>query len=325
LVSIIRGVIGRDGGTQSVWRARADVYEHSYNEVLAFLKHQDEKIGRVLTALAFLTAAGVALFALSTRPSHPLIFDKSNIDVGDFFFAVFTVSLLLSLLAILAAVDPTTQTPRFLSAGASGESIIFYSWIYKAVRNGTWLKADQDVEDLNERLARSFHRDAMELARRAEHKVSRFADSRAFVHIAIVALALLGLARIDGFDIHWRSWILASVLSGVGVLPIWDIALAMHYGFAGLASGSEPRPTDPWRLWAAVLFFLPALVAGSLLIYGEISSSGKPELVFVLYALATIFVSRFLLRYVKSPEKMVCLGVVVALIGAIPLLLFSYR
>ena len=44
-------------------RDHQDVFARSYDEVLAALKHQDDKLNRTLTALAFLTAAGVALFA----------------------------------------------------------------------------------------------------------------------------------------------------------------------------------------------------------------------------------------------------------------------
>src|SRR4051794_32943287 len=40
------------------WEKRADVFARSYDEVLAALKHQDDKLNRTLTALAFLTAGG---------------------------------------------------------------------------------------------------------------------------------------------------------------------------------------------------------------------------------------------------------------------------
>ena len=51
------------------WTGRAEIFEHSYDEVTA-LKHQDDKLNRTLTALAFLTAAGIALFALGHQDGN---------------------------------------------------------------------------------------------------------------------------------------------------------------------------------------------------------------------------------------------------------------
>jgi hypothetical protein len=281
LLGIIRRMTGLGARPPSPWKGRADVFEHSYGEVLAFLKHQDEKIGRVLTALAFLTAAGVALFVYT--PSS--------------FFAVFMGSLLLSLLAILAAVDPTTQTPRFLRRLDTHNSIIFYKSIYQNRRN--WVAVGAPVESLEEQLARSFHADALELSRRAEHKVSRFADARACVHVSVVALTLLGVSRIEGFDPHWRWWIIVGLLIAVAFTPIWDIAMAWHYGFAelGAAGGGSERAQSILLL---AVFFLPAVMAMGLLISGGFAPGHDPRLVSVSYALGSLFLSRLSLRYLKA-------------------------
>src|SRR5437764_717220 len=75
------------GSEGSEWEGRSEVFARSYDEVLAALKHQDEKLNRTLTAIAFLTAAGVTLF---TRLSgSPIRFPESRISVTAFFFVVF--------------------------------------------------------------------------------------------------------------------------------------------------------------------------------------------------------------------------------------------
>jgi hypothetical protein len=232
-------------------------------------------------------------------------------DVADFFFAAFMVSLLLALLAILAAVDPTTQTPRFLAGGEPRETILFYGSIYKALPD--WLALDTDIDVLHEKLATSFHGDAKELARRAEHKVSRFADSRAFVHVSVVSLTLLGIARIDGLDVHWRSWVVALVLAIVGLLPAWDIGMLMVYGFGGLQRTA-------WVCWTA-LFLAPAVLAAGLLIYSAAAVSPTPEFIFVGYALTSILLSRFFLRYLNR-RPMAIGSVIVTLIGFAALVLY---
>jgi hypothetical protein len=307
--------------TPSPWKGRAEVFKSSYDEVLAFLKHQDDKIGRVLTALAFLTAAGAALFLFSGHPQvHPLVFDRT-IDAADFFFAAFMVSLLFALLAILAAVDPTTQAPRFLGQAGQRETILFYGAIYKAQPN--WLAPDEDVERLNEKLAKSFHEDAQELARRAEHKVSRFADSRAFVHVSIVALTLLGIARIDGFDVRFRWWLIASLLVLVAFLPVWDIYWHRHFGFARLRTDTQKPKGKDWVIWSVVLFLAPAIVATGLLVSGGIASKNYPQLVSISYALGSLLLSRFFLRHLDTRPKMEVGSAIVTAVG-IALLAFVW-
>jgi hypothetical protein len=72
------------------WPAKAAIFEKSYDEVLTALKHQDDKLNRTLTAIAFLTAAGVTLFAnLAVKIAPPVRFPESAWNVTSFFFLTF--------------------------------------------------------------------------------------------------------------------------------------------------------------------------------------------------------------------------------------------
>lgn len=297
---------------QSPWERRSEVFRQSYTEVLLFLKHQDDKIGRLLTALAFLTAAGISLFLFSGRTQEdPLRFDEAAVDVGDFFFATFIVTLLFALLAVLAAVDPTSQTPRFLTSEPPRRTILFYGSIYMGEETG-WPADDADPDELMEMLAKSFHDDAEELARRAEHKVRRFADARAFVHVSLVSLVLLGIARIDGISSSSRWWVIASLLALIGFMPAWDMYLHRRFGFA------EIRPTLATFVWRGLLFLSPAAVAAALLASADFAPNHSPQLISVCYALSALLVSRFALRYLATTGKM-AIGVGIA--GVIGLVL----
>jgi len=44
-------------------KAKIDLAQISYDEVLDATKHQDDKVGRFLTAIAFLTTGSIALIA----------------------------------------------------------------------------------------------------------------------------------------------------------------------------------------------------------------------------------------------------------------------
>src|SRR5436190_24213148 len=96
------------------WQHSAERFEQSYGEVLAFVKHTDDKIGRLLTALAFLTASGITLFAV-TRSGHPppgLQFGHSDWRAGSIFFLLFLGGVVGALTAAFVALDPTSHTPN---------------------------------------------------------------------------------------------------------------------------------------------------------------------------------------------------------------------
>jgi hypothetical protein len=269
------------------WKGRAEVLKHSYDEVLAFIKHEDDKIGRVLTALAFLTAAGVTLFVFSSQSqTHPLLFTRPDVDAADVFFAGFMVSLLASLLFILGAVDPTSQIPGFLPHGPRRNSILFFRFIHRD-QSEHWLDSNVRLEDLDMQLAESFRNDAMELSRRALHKVERFAESRAFVHVAIITLTLLGIARVNGADVHARWYLVVGVLIGASFLPMWDIVRMAGVQMADLRG--------PW-LWRSVVFASPAAFAAFLLLADVSGVFPRMEFIFVSYAASVILVERFAIR-----------------------------
>jgi hypothetical protein len=292
---------------KSPWERRADVFRNSYTEVLLFLKHQDDKIGRLLTALAFLTAAGVSLFLFTERrEAGALQLDTPAVDAGDFFFATFIVSLLFALLAVLAALDPTSQTPNFLPRQPARRTILYYGSIY---RKAGWPEPDAEPEELDELLARSFHDDAEELARRAEHKVRRFADGRAFVHVSLVSLVLLGIARIEGLGESSRWWLVASLLATIGFLPAWDIYWHRHFGFA------DVRATLPELIRRTVVFLVPAGVAAALLASAMFAPGVRPRLLSVSYALFSLLYSRFALRYLGTKVEMAAGACTVGAIG----------
>jgi hypothetical protein len=116
---------------------REKVFEKSYDEVLLFLKHQDDKINRVLTALAFLTAAGVTLYIFSRSDTaasadFPTV---ANVEVhmDDYFFASFIIGVAVSVALALVSLDPTSFVPHFFGHHHQGaprkHSLLYYDAI----------------------------------------------------------------------------------------------------------------------------------------------------------------------------------------------------
>src|SRR4051794_3143616 len=94
---------------------RTEVFKIGYDEVLAALKHQDEKLNRWLTALAFLTAAGITIYTrVLPRTASLNHFPHSRYHVVPIFFIFFLVSTLAALIGVLGAVGPSGALPQRL-------------------------------------------------------------------------------------------------------------------------------------------------------------------------------------------------------------------
>lgn len=240
--------------------AELQVFERSYSEVLLFLKHQDDKINRVLTALAFLTAAGVALYVFG-RANPPLAFPKfadSAITADDYFFGAFLIGLFFAVSFSLVALDPTSYAPRFLDASEGSTSVLYYRAIH-AMGKADWDSALQTASI--EGLTTTFHDDARRLSHRAIHKVRRFGQANAWVQFTVVALAALGLMRLTNLSIDdkWRAT--TALLTVYTVLPLVDFAYLRGLNFPGVGSENSGwlKSRSKKAMWVLVpfLFYVP--------------------------------------------------------------------
>jgi hypothetical protein len=234
---------------QDEWVAKARVFEHSYNEVLLALKHQDEKLNRTLTALTFLTAAAVALFVnYVLKDLPPVRFPhEPTIPVTTFFFVLFLGAALFALLFALAAIGPSDTLPRLhpKKRGArQWPSLLFYVDIEG---NGEWdVYAKRPAAWLQECLARNFHEEAKTLAQRVRYKVARSRESAACLQLAILALTLLGVFSARPLSLGTRWWAAAGLMIGVMVQPIWDGVLMGEYHFKEKRPFSERGWSFTW-------------------------------------------------------------------------------
>jgi hypothetical protein len=216
------------------WQAKGMVFEKSYDEVLAALKHQDDKLNRTLTAIAFLTAAGVAIFAnIATKVPAPRFGHEPPIAVSTFFFVTFLGAVVFALVFALAAIGPSDALPRLRksSAPASEEwpSLLFYA---RMLRDPDWSKhIDRDSDWLQQCIARSYHAEALTLAQRVDYKVARSRESGACVQLAVLSLSLLGIFSVTELSLSTRWWIASSLLIAMLALPLWDGYLMYRFDF----------------------------------------------------------------------------------------------
>jgi hypothetical protein len=207
------------------YKQKKEVFEHGYQEVLAALKHQDDKLNRTLTALAFLTVAGVSLYLKLSGPGLDA-FGGAGPGAAVILFVVFLIAIALGVIITLTAIGPGRPLPNARSSGAHAElpqSLLFYALIS---RDETWdEKLDLSPEELTQELATDFHGEARSIARRVDYKVARAREANAWVQLAIVALSLMGIFSATGLSLSSRWWIVSGLLIVVLSLPFWDLWL----------------------------------------------------------------------------------------------------
>lgn len=258
------------------WKRRTDVFEQSYKEVLNALKHQDDKLGRALTAQAFLTAAGITIFT-QLGVHQILTFDGQPLRATRFFFVSFVVSIALALAFTLSAIGPSTPYRRSRGPGVRG-SLLFYASIRL---DKEWADRIEKTESipLQEMLARDFHEEAEKLSHRVHYKVTRAREAAAFVILALASLAVLGTFSLTGIGPATRWWIASGILLLFAMLPLWDIFHMQTLSF--------PEGNADWTSYS--LLFVSIALGGVLL---GVAPSQETHWLAISYMLGLILASR---------------------------------
>jgi hypothetical protein len=259
------------GVAADLWQRRRDVFEHSYREVLDALEYQDQRVARILTAISFLTAAGVALYSGVAKDQPPIRFSEWRADLPTVFFATFLVFVVLAVVFTLAAGAatrplrlPLRRSPEIKPDDQEdGEpSLLYYASISS---NKEWSEYKTRTADRLERqLATNFHDEAQLLAKRVIYKLGRSGESTLFVQLAVLSLSLLGIFSISRVSLSARWWIAAGLLLSLLAMPIWELlqmravgwrsstgsyfALSVILGATGFLMGFGPWLETRW--WA---------------------------------------------------------------------------
>lgn len=181
--------------------AKLELITKSYVEVLDATKHQDDKVGRMLTSVAFLTAATLALAALSsanfvTRRFYvsPFVLPLGLIALVVFLIGVvFTVMLLLTSLAtplrLPGMVASKRRRPVEWAGSVRGSQLYFYE--IAGLTAEEWeTKWSASAEALKKERLDSLIIETRNLADRTNTKYDRTTEAAAILSLALLAFAL---------------------------------------------------------------------------------------------------------------------------------------
>lgn len=248
-------------------KTAVDIFETSYDEVLAALKHQDDKLNRTLTALAFLTAAGVALMlnVRNVEGEIPMTLGNGP-EAADVAFVVFFSAVVVALALALAAIGPSSPL-SFPRTPGTPHSLLFWGEIERDDEWDAWLA--KDAADLEREYLGDLHGETKRIAQRTRYKMTRARESSAFVHLAIVCLGLIGIFGTGALSEQARWWIASALITVTLVLPLVDGLHMKLTAFPeiGAASGKA-------YLWLTAVVSLTVV----LLVLGETDGHEQPAL-----------------------------------------------
>lgn len=293
---------------------RDELLEATYDEVLKATQHQDDKINRLLTAIAFLTAASLALANLNSagyiaKPFHVATHDVplALVTLGVFLVGVVAAVVMLvgsmtTPLRFPGGARPDAPPIRYASDLPAGQ-VYFYEIASGSLAewHGKWQKKHKDLRiERRDSLIRETHN----LAVRAEFKYARTNEAVAVLLFALFSFALsavlvLAAAYADSDPVVMSDplrWCIAAVLFGYCWLQLRTAVRAETQSVADLAPYRQ-RDDVGWRarrvrqhgwLRTAVYPATAAAVPAALVVIGE-RSAGGALIVCLLAAAAFVF------------------------------------
>jgi hypothetical protein len=173
----------------------------TYDEVLDATKHQDDKVGRLLTTVAFLTAASLGFAGLSQGRwiTQPFSVPPYQARLGLVTLAVFLLGVVSTVVLLLSSLATPLRLPGFAERSPTARmrwvndvpaSQLYFleiagvsveEWRHKWQASNEWLERER-----LETLVRETHN----LAVRASSKYDRFNEAVAVLSVALLSFAV---------------------------------------------------------------------------------------------------------------------------------------
>ncbi|WLW55287.1 hypothetical protein [Streptomyces sp. YU58] len=170
--------------------------EGSFEQVLDATKHQDDKIGRLLTGIAFLTAATLALAALNSANYAARTFDVPpfTLPLGLVSISAFLLSVAVSVILLLAGLTQPLGLPGITDSGVAGShtqySQIYFLHISQMTREEWQELWRNEPEYLRRKRVDSLIKEIHSLAGRTTFKQDRSSEGVAVFSISLLAFAM---------------------------------------------------------------------------------------------------------------------------------------
>lgn len=176
----------------------------AYQEVLDATKHQDDKIGRFLTAIAFLASGTIALmFRSDLRLISFAMGGGVVLQLPAILLTIFMVLVGATVALLVLSLGPNLTLPRLGRDGRRGDSYLFFLSIATQTDN-EWRElwfANRTKKELQRQLLHGYLSEAHNIAEKTMFKYARTNEARALFFLALAsftaAVALAGSSLAD--------------------------------------------------------------------------------------------------------------------------------
>lgn len=179
---------------------RRRLLKESYDEILAATTHQDDKVGRLITSSAFLTAASLALAGLGSASGLKRTYDVlgagQNVALALWVFSGYLVCIGLATTLFVQAISTPLRIPAFVPTAMPSKDSdadhrpvsMFYFYPISGATLQEWRAQwrGADSTDLANQYEDDLLRETHNLAVRADYKYSRSNEGVAFLSLAIL-------------------------------------------------------------------------------------------------------------------------------------------
>lgn len=241
-----------------------------YGEVLDATKHQDDKVGRFLTGVAFLTTAAVAYTAGFDLASTRYRFGEWEVPLPALLALGYLLLVVVTVILLVMALGPNLRLPSSDGSGRAARcdpgSNLFFMDIADRPRDefATQWGRGVAVADIQRRTIDNLLRETRNIATKVVFKYERTNEARAAFSFALL---LLGLAVVLGGYPALAARPAAPITVGWTVAPGLGAALVaamvtllLGYDAIRLERGEEPkdRAKALWRLTLGAVVFVVA-------------------------------------------------------------------
>ncbi len=174
---------------------------YSYEQVLDATKHQDDKIGRLLTAIAFLTAAALALAGfsdgklLSANIDLGSTLEPIEVPLGLVFLSCYLIGVVITVIQLLGSLSTPLMLPGLDGSKDTIKnahpSTVYFLEIEKNSREEWKEVISADVASLEARQVDALRREVLNLAQRTSFKYNRSTEALAALTWSLICLALV--------------------------------------------------------------------------------------------------------------------------------------
>lgn len=185
-------------------REKTDLLEFTYKEVLDATKHQDDKVGRLLTAISFLTAGALALANLAGGKTVAARFEVQpfRLPVGMFCLTFFLLAVFVTVVLLIASIATPLRLPGHTPAtkhraqNSEGPvqgiktSQLYFAEIAKVSVNQWKYKWEGSADNLRKERLETLVRETHNLSVRTNFKYDRTTEAIAVFSAALLAFAL---------------------------------------------------------------------------------------------------------------------------------------